>query len=142
MNGIPCDRKRGDSDEEWTGQTRDDDEAQGLAAVGGGRRRHSDLRHPANGVGGAGKFLKFLEEELDPYIRARYNTTDRPAGILGVDFYEDMGRNFNATVSALGRTANPGLTWKSRIYPGHTHTTILAPALNDALLYLYGPHLP
>jgi len=60
----------------------------------------------------------------------------------GVDFYEDMGRNFNATVSALGRTANPGLTWKSRIYPGHTHTTILAPALNDELLYLYGPHLP
>lgn len=60
----------------------------------------------------------------------------------GVDFYEDMGRNFHATVSALGRTANPGLTRKSRLYPGHTHTTVLAPALNDALLYLYGPHLP
>jgi hypothetical protein len=37
---------------------------------------------------------------------------------------------------------NPRLTWRSKQYPGHTHTTVLAPALNDALLYLYDPHFP
>jgi predicted alpha/beta superfamily hydrolase len=60
----------------------------------------------------------------------------------GVPIYEDMGRNFNATVSALNKHPNDKLTWKSQIYPGHTHTTVFTPALNDAFLYLYGPHLP
>ena len=163
---------------------------------------------PKSMPGGAPKFLKFMEEELDPHIRANYNVNDRPAGLLGdsfgatftyfafiqqsklfdrywmgspgifttgtdyvakfektvdgdlvhdtrmflsigslemnggVDFYEDMGRNFNATVSALSRHSNDKLTWESRIYPGHTHTTVFTPALNDALLHLYGPHQP
>jgi len=163
---------------------------------------------PQTAPGGAGKFLKFIEEELDPHIRASYKVSDRPAGLFGdsfggtftyyafirqsklfdrywlgspgifttgtdyvakfektvagdlvhdtrmflslgslemnggVDFYEDMGRNFNATVSALSKHSNDKLTWGSRVYPGHTHTTVFTPALNDALLYLYGPHQP
>ena len=154
--------------------------------------------------GGADKFLAFLEEELDPFIRARYNTTNKPAGILGDSFggtftffaflkqsklfdrywlgspgllttgtdyvaqfetllkgkldhqtkmflsfgsreinggvalYEDVGRNYNRLVSALNRTPNDNLVWASKIYDGHTHTSVVAPALNDALLYLFG----
>ncbi len=164
--------------------------------------------NPKTAPGGAAKFLKFLEEELDPWVRENYSTTNRPAGILGdsfggtftfyaftrqtrlfdrywlgspgifetatdwvarftevlkgdlvhptqmflsfgeleaaggVDFYEDMGRQFDRTTSALHRNPNDQLTWTSKMYPGHTHTTILAPALNDALLHLYGPHQP
>ena len=60
----------------------------------------------------------------------------------GVPFYEDMGRNFNSLVSTLTKAKNSQLEFASKIYPDHTHTTILAPALSDALLYLYGPHLP
>ena len=62
--------------------------------------------------------------------------------IGGVSFYEDMGRNYNSLVSVLNSTPNDRPTFASKMYPGHTHTTILAPAINDALLYLYGPHLP
>jgi len=163
---------------------------------------------PVTAPGGADRFLTFLEKELDPIIRSRYNVKDAPAGILGdsfggtftfyaflkqsplfsrywlgspglfttstdylgqlermiagrlvhdtrmflsfgeleatggVDFYEDMGRNFNRLVELLAKSENERLTYRSKIYPGHTHTTILAPALNDALLYLYGPHFP
>jgi predicted alpha/beta superfamily hydrolase len=159
---------------------------------------------PETTPGGADKFLAFLEDELDPLIRSKYNISDRPAGILGdsfggtftfhafikqsklfnrywlgspgifttstdhvaqfaarlkgglvhptkmflsigsleidggVDFYEDMGRNYNRMVSALNQTPNSGLEWKSKIYDGYTHTSVLAPALNDAMLYLYG----
>ncbi len=177
---------------------------------------HTDLATPLQAgelppeqtIGSADNFLRFLEEELDPFIRARYDVSDRPAGILGdsyggtftfhafrrqsklfdkyflgspglfttgvdyigavrkllegklvhdtkmylsfgameanggVSIYEEMGRNYNSLVSALNSTPNDGLTFASKMYPGHTHTTILAPALNDALLYLYGPHLP
>ena len=177
---------------------------------------HNDLATPlAPGelpaeqtIGGADRFLKFLEDELDPMIRARYPVNDEPAGILGdsyggtftfhafrrqsklfnkyflgspglfdtefdyiaqvksllegelihdtkiylsfgaleagggVSFYEEMGRNYMRLVSTLTTTPNDQLTFRSKIYPGHTHTTILAPALNDALLYLYGPHMP
>lgn len=161
---------------------------------------------PKTKTGGADNFLRFLEEELDPLIRSRYNTTKRPAGILGdsfggtftfyaflkqsrlfdrywlgspgvfttetnyiakfretlaaplvhdtkifltlgereanggVDFYEDMGRSFNSMVSALATKPNAQLTWQHQVYPGKTHTSVLAPALNDALLYLYGPN--
>lgn len=160
---------------------------------------------PKTATGGADNFLRFLEEELDPLIRSRYNTTGKPAGILGdsfggtftfyaflkqsklfdrywlgspgifttetdyiaqfrerlagplvhdtkmflslgsmeanggIDFYEDMGRSFNSTVSALKTKPNVKLTWQHKLYPGLTHTSVLAPALNDALLYLYGP---
>jgi hypothetical protein len=153
--------------------------------------------------GGADKFLAFLEQELDPFIRANYNTTNRPAGILGdsfggtftfyaflkqsklfdrywlgspgifstptdyvgkfaallkgklahptkmflsvgsleqngpIDFYEDLGANFNRMVSVLNKTPNDQLTWASKIYDGHTHTSVVAPALSDALLYLF-----
>lgn len=159
---------------------------------------------PQTTPGGADEFLAFLEEELDPFIRSRYNTTERPAGILGgsfggtltfyaflkqskcfdrywlgspgifttetdyvaqfasllkgrlahptkmylsmgsrelnggVAFYEDMGRNFHRLVSALSATPNERVQWKSRIYEGGTHTSAFAPALNDALLYLFG----
>ncbi|MDE0064691.1 MAG: alpha/beta hydrolase-fold protein [Gammaproteobacteria bacterium] len=177
---------------------------------------HTDLATPLQAgelppeqtIGGADKFLRFLEEELDPMIRSRYQVTDRPAGILGdsyggtftfhafrrqsklfdryflgspglfdtevdyigavktllegklvhetkmylsfgaleanggVSFYEEMGRNYNGLVSVLNTTPNDRLEFASKMYPGHTHTTILAPAFNDALLYLYGPHLP
>lgn len=158
--------------------------------------------NPETTPGGADKFLAFLEEELDPFIRSRYNTTKRPAAILGdsfggtftfyaflkqsklfdrywlgspgifttdtdyvgkfaallkaklvhptrmylsfgslelnggVDFYEDMGRNFNRMVSALSTTPNDSLTWASKIYDGHTHTSVVTPATSDALLYL------
>ena len=163
---------------------------------------------PEQTIGGADHFLRFLEEELDPFIRERYDVSDGPAGILGdsyggtftfhafrrqsklfdkyflgspglfatgvdyigevrkllegelvhdtkmylsfgameanggISFYEDMGRNYNSLVSVLHSTPNDRLTFTSKMYPGHTHTTILAPAINDALLYLYGPHLP
>ena len=158
--------------------------------------------------GGAKKFLRFLENELDPFIRNTYNCTDNPAGILGasfggtftfyaflqqsnvfnrfwlgspgifttntdytgqfeellqgdlvhdtkmylsfgeaeagggIDFYEDMGRNFNRLTSALSRHPNEHLDWDSKIYPGHTHATIVGAAISDALFYLYGPHQP
>ncbi len=177
---------------------------------------HTDLATPLQAgelppeqtIGGADNFLRFLEEELDPMIRSRYEVTDNPAGILGdsyggtftfhafrrqsklfdkyflgspglfdtevdyigavrkvlegklvhdtkmylsfgameanggVPFYEEMGRNYNDLVSVLNTTPNDWLEFTSKMYPGHTHTTILAPAFNDALLYLYGPHLP
>ena len=161
--------------------------------------------NPKTAIGGADNFLRFLEEELDPMIRSRYNTTGKPAGILGdsfggtftfyaflkqtrlfdrywlgspgifttetdylakfretlaaplvhdtrmflslgdleanggIDFYEDMGRNFNSMVSALKTRPNAQLTWKHQLYPGHTHTSVLAPAINDAILYLFKP---
>ncbi|MEM1142789.1 MAG: alpha/beta hydrolase-fold protein [Pseudomonadota bacterium] len=163
---------------------------------------------PEDTIGGADKFLRFIEEELDPMIRSRYNVSDRPAGILGdsyggtftfhafrrqsklfnkyflgspglfdtsVDYigdiatllegklardtrmyltfgalemnggvaiYEEMGRNFNRLVSTITTAKNPQLEYVSRVYPDHTHTTIVVPAYNDAMLYLYGPHLP
>lgn len=158
--------------------------------------------------GGADQFLEFLESELDPLIRAKYNTTNRPAGIVGdsfggtftfyaflrqsrlfdrywlgspgvfttstdyvaqfearlkeklvhptrmflsmgskemsggVDFYEDMGRSFNRIVSALHRYKSSDLTWASKIYDGETHTSVFMPAMNDAMIYLYGDHAP
>lgn len=158
---------------------------------------------PETTPGGADKFLAFLEEELDPFIRSKYNTTQRPAGILGDSFggtftfyaflrqsklfdrywlgspgiftnntdyvaqfetllkgklahptkmfvscgsreinggvalYEEVGRNYNRLVSALNRTPNDKLVWASKIYDGHTHTSVVAPALSDALLYLF-----
>ena len=200
------------------------------AAAAGGRRlpegqpnartrdyTHTDLATPLQEgelppeqtIGSADNFLRFLEEELDPFIRARYDVSDRPAGILGdsyggtftfhafrrqsklfelvlfsavrgcsppasttsgrcgsclraswhttrrctfrsapwrptagVSIYEEMGRNYNSLVSVLNSTPNDGSRSHRRCIRGHTHTTILAPALNDALLYLYGPHLP
>lgn len=60
----------------------------------------------------------------------------------GVDMYEDMGRNFSRLVGVLANRPNARLTHQSKRYPGHTHTTVFAPALNDALLYLYGRHFP
>jgi len=60
----------------------------------------------------------------------------------GVDFYRDMGRNYFRLLEVLAKAGNAGLTYRAKLYPGHTHTTILGPAMNDALLYLYGPHLP
>jgi predicted alpha/beta superfamily hydrolase len=159
---------------------------------------------PQTTPGGAEKFLAFLEEELDPFIRSKYNTTKKPAGILGssyggtftffaflkqsklfdrywlgspgilttdtdyvaqfetrlkgklphptkmflsagsrelnggVALYEDLGRNFNRLVSALSKAPNDQLDWSSRIYDGRTHTSVFAPALNDALFYLLG----
>jgi predicted alpha/beta superfamily hydrolase len=161
---------------------------------------------PKTATGGADNFLRFLEEELDPLIRSRYNTTGKPAGILGdsfggtftfyaflkqsklfdrywlgspgifttstdyltkfretlaaplvqdtkmflslgsmeanggIDFYEDMGRSFNSMVSALKTKPNAQLKWQHQVYPGKTHTSVLAPAMSDALLYLYGPN--
>ena len=59
-----------------------------------------------------------------------------------VDFYRDMGRHYFRLLEVLCKCPNPGLTYRAKLYPGHTHTTILGPALNDALLYLYGPHFP
>jgi predicted alpha/beta superfamily hydrolase len=159
---------------------------------------------PGNTPGGADAFLRFLEDELDPLIRSRYEVQDGPAGILGdsfggtftfyaflkqsrlfdrywlgspgifttdtdyvgafaealkgelahdtrmylsfgeeeangpIDFYKDMGGKFRQTIQALEAHPNPRLTYRSRIYPGHTHTSVVAPAANDAILYLYG----
>jgi predicted alpha/beta superfamily hydrolase len=161
-------------------------------------------KSPEMTPGGADKFLAFLEQELDPFIRANYNTTNKPAGILGdsfggtftfyaflkqsklfdrywlgspgifntptdyvgrfaallkgklvhptrlflsigsleqngnIHFYEDLGVSFNRMVSALHGAPNDNLTWASKIYDGHTHTSVFAPALNQALLYLFG----
>lgn len=163
---------------------------------------------PQTTPGGADKFLEFLETELDPFIRSKYHTTGKPAGILGSSFggtftfyaflkqsklfdrfwlgspgilttdtdyvaqfetllkgkllhptklflsagsrelnggvglYEDLGRNFNRLISALARTPNDKLAWSSRIYDGRTHTSVFAPALNDALFYLLAENRP
>jgi len=159
---------------------------------------------PVTKPGGADKFLTFLEEELDPFIRSKYNTTKKRAGILGSSFggtftfhaflkqsklfdrywlgspgvfktetdhvarletllkgklahptkmylsagsrelnggvalYEDLGASYNRLVSALYKTPNDQLRWSSKIYEGGTHTSVFAPALNDALQYLFG----
>ena len=159
---------------------------------------------PQTTPGGADKFLAFLENELDPLIRAKYNTTSNPAGIIGdsfggtftfyaflrqsrlfdrywlgspglfststdyvaqfeaclkekpvhptkmflsmgskemsggIDFYEDIGRNFNRVLSALRRNPSADLKWSSKVYDGYTHTSVFTPALSDALIYLYG----
>ena len=163
---------------------------------------------PQTTPGGADQFLEFLENELDPFIRSKYNTTNSPAGIIGdsfggtftfytflqqsklfdrywlgspgifetstdyvaqfearlmkklahptkmflsmgtkemaggLNFYEELGRNFNRTVSALRRNPSADLTWSAKTYDGYTHTSVLMPALNDALLYLYGKSAP
>lgn len=159
---------------------------------------------PETTPGGADRFLEFLESELDPFLRSRYEIKEGPAGILGdsfggtftfyaflrqsklfdrywlgspgifetradyvaqfetclssslahptkmflsigtremaggVGFYEEIGRSFNRTVSALWRKSPTNLTWSAKTYEGHTHTSVLMPALNDALIYLYG----
>jgi predicted alpha/beta superfamily hydrolase len=59
-----------------------------------------------------------------------------------VPYYEDMGRSFGRLTNWLARHPNPQLQYRSKFYPGHTHTSVVAPAMNDALLYLYGPHFP
>jgi predicted alpha/beta superfamily hydrolase len=153
--------------------------------------------------GGADKFLAFIEQEVDPYIRANYKTSNKPAGLLGdswggtlafyaflkqsklfdrywlgspgifttstdyvaqfearlksklvhptkmfltigsgevsggVEMYEDMGRQFKRIQAALEKVPNDRLAWSSKIYEGYTHTSVVAPALNDALLRLY-----
>lgn len=159
---------------------------------------------PQTTPGGADKFLAFLENELDPLIRSKYNIADKPAGILGdsfggtftfyaflrqsklfdrywlgspaiyptasdyvgqfearlkdklvhptkmflsmgskemsagIELYEDIGRSFNHILSALRRNPSADLAWSSRVYDGYTHTQVFTPALNDALIYLYG----
>lgn len=159
---------------------------------------------PQTTPGGADRFLAFLEDELDPLIRAKYNTTSKPAGLIGdsfggtfafyaflrqsklfdrywlgspgiwptapdyigqfeaclkqslvhptkmflsmgskemaggVDFYEEMGRSYNKLLSALRRNPSGDLMWSSKVYDGYTHTSVFLPALNDALIYLYG----
>jgi predicted alpha/beta superfamily hydrolase len=55
-----------------------------------------------------------------------------------VDFYADMGRNYRRMLEELAAHPNGQLTYADQLYPGHTHTTVVAPAMNDALLYLYG----
>jgi predicted alpha/beta superfamily hydrolase len=55
----------------------------------------------------------------------------------GIDFYQDMGRSFKRLLSALDKAPNDRLKWTSKIYDGYTHTSVVAPALNDALLYLF-----
>ncbi len=163
---------------------------------------------PEQTPGGADRYLAFLETELDPLIRSRYQVADGPGGLLGVSyggtcaayafikqsrlfnrywlgspglftsasdwpgqfekvaagrlvhdtrmflsfgeleawggvpFYEDMGRNFGRLTNWLARNPHPQLTARSKLYPGHTHTSIVAPAMNDALLTLYGSHRP
>jgi predicted alpha/beta superfamily hydrolase len=54
----------------------------------------------------------------------------------GIDYFEDMGRHYLALVSALHTIRNDRLQWTSKIYNGYGHRAIIAPALNDALLYL------
>ena len=53
------------------------------------------------------------------------------------DLYEEIGRSYNSLKTALEQSEND-LSWKSRIYHGHTHTSVFAPALTDALIYLFG----
>lgn len=159
---------------------------------------------PSTTPGGADAFLRFLEDELDPLIRSRYEVNAAPAGILGDSFggtftfhafvqqsslfdkywlgspgifttstdhvaafasvlgsplvhdtrmflslgeleatggiaqYEDMGAHFHRMLEALESTPNAQLISRSRIYPGHTHTSVVGSSLSDALLWLYG----
>jgi len=60
----------------------------------------------------------------------------------GEAMYEDMGRQYARLVRALEQRAHPQLTHHAKTYAGHTHSTIVVPAMSDALLYLYGPHFP
>ena len=93
------------------------------------------------GVDYIGTLAKMLEGELvhDTKMYLSFGGLEAHGG---VPFYEDMGRNYISLVSTLNQAKNSQLEFASKIYPDHTHTTIIAPALNDALLYLYGPHLP
>ncbi len=163
---------------------------------------------PKTAIGGAEKFLAFLEGELDPFIRSNYNTTNNRAGLLGdsfggtfafyaflnqsklfdrywigspgifptesdyaeqfevliasklrhdakmflslgskeanggVNIYEQTGRFYNQIVGSLNRFPNKQLTWAAKTYAGHTHTSVVIPAMSDALLYLYGSYQP
>jgi len=157
---------------------------------------------------GAARFLAFMEDELDPWIRSRYPTKGATSGILGnsfggtftfyaflrqsplfdaywlgspglfttdsdyigqlaavlagelvadtrmylslgeleatgpVDYYRDMAVNYTRLIGVLDAAANPRLTYAAHVYAGHTHTSAFAPALTDALRYLYGGWSP
>ena len=54
-----------------------------------------------------------------------------------VDFYRDLGANFERLVKSLDSAANPRLTFEHRVYAGHTHVSVPIPALADALIALY-----
>lgn len=160
---------------------------------------------PDKSPGGAANFLRFIEDELDPMIRRRFPTSDRPAAILGDSFggtfsffaflqqsklfdrfwlgspgvfateadypgafanviskplnhqtriylsigeketnggfplYEEMGRTYNRMISSLSTTPNAMLDYKAKIYSGETHTSVVAPAMNDAISFLFRP---
>lgn len=56
----------------------------------------------------------------------------------GVSFYQDMGANFSRVVAGLQALPAGAVDWQHRIYPGHTHTSVFLPAINDAMLFLFG----
>ncbi|MEM1133529.1 MAG: alpha/beta hydrolase-fold protein [Pseudomonadota bacterium] len=158
---------------------------------------------PETTPGGAAQFLKFLENELDPLIRAKYKTTDKPAALLGdsaggafgayaftqqtelfdrywlgspgiyktqedylgqfaatlekelvhdtrifislgelemhspIESFRALGRSYADMVGSLRSTSNSALSWEDKIYPDKTHLSVVLPALQDAMLYLF-----
>jgi hypothetical protein len=48
-----------------------------------------------------------------------------------------MERSYKRLAGVLGQVPNVGLQWSSEIHDGHTHVSVVAPASNDALLYLF-----
>jgi predicted alpha/beta superfamily hydrolase len=83
------------------------------------------------------RFAETLQQELVQPTRM-YLTFGEAEANGPIDFYADMGRNYHRTLEALATFPNEQLTYADQLYPGHTHTTVVAPALNDALIYLYG----
>lgn len=58
-----------------------------------------------------------------------------------VPLYNDLGAQFTRLTDVLADTPNAALAHEARRYQGETHTSVLAPALKDALLYLYDPQV-
>jgi uncharacterized protein len=166
--------------------------------------KHLEGHPPEFHPGGADRFMKFLETELDPWVRQCYKVDEGPAGLLGDSYggtfvahsliqrsklfdrywlgspglfdseanltgrlvetlagerngekriflslgeleatgsapiYHEMGSNFSRVVGGLKALPPGAVDWQHRIYSDHTHTSVFLPALNDALLFLYG----
>ena len=89
------------------------------------------------GVDYIGEVAKLLEGQLVHDTKMYLSF-----GELEMVSSEDMGRNFNRLVRTLTKAKNPQLEFDFKIYPDHSHTSIVVPSHNDAVLYLYDPKLP
>jgi predicted alpha/beta superfamily hydrolase len=81
---------------------------------------------------------KLLENEL-AHPTKMFLTLGELEATGPIDFYNDLGTQFGRLVDVLETVPNASLTHAARRYPDATHTSVLAPAVNDALRYLFAP---